>query len=106
MTTLNDWVNQQQREYQRKLSAWSLAQPTPNYDPTKYRRDAYGSWIAWTEYGQRTAYGWEIDHELPKAHFHGAANQPANQRALHWKNNRAKSDKIDFNTLSRLLGGS
>lgn len=105
MTNLNDWINQQQREHQRKLSAWSLAQPAPNYDPTRYRRDAYGSWIAWTEYGQRTTYGWEIDHELPKAHFPGAANQPANQRALHWKNNRAKSDKIDFNTLNRILGG-
>ena len=100
------WLNQQQALHQRKLSAWSLAQSIAGYDPARYRLDAYGTWIAWSEYGQRTTHGWEIDHELPKAHFPGAANQPANQQALHWKNNRAKSDKIDFNTLSRLLGGA
>lgn len=105
MSDLTSWIHQQQLEHQRKLSAWSRAHSVPGYNPNLYRRDAYGSWIAWSEYGQQTAYGWEIDHELPKAHFPSLANQPTNQRALHWRNNRTKSDLIDVSTLSRLLGG-
>lgn len=54
----------------------------------------------------RTDYGWEIDHELPKSQFPAAANQPGNLRALHWQNNRAKSDKIDIATLLKIERGA
>ncbi len=105
MSTLTDWITQQQLHHQRKLNAWNRAFVVIGQDQDKVRKDAYGSLIVWSEYGQQTTYGWEIDHELPKAHFPGVAGHPSNQRALHWKNNRTKSDKVDLNTLSRLLGG-
>ncbi|MFZ3009938.1 MAG: hypothetical protein WA030_02885 [Candidatus Microsaccharimonas sp.] len=104
MSDLTNWISQQQRDYQRKLGAWEQALVVIGYDRNRVRKDAHGTFIVWSEYGQRTAYGWEIDHELPKAHFPGIANAPANLRALHWRNNRTKSDGIDIATLSKLLG--
>lgn len=105
MSGLNNWISQQQEEYQRKLSAWNLSIPVINYNQDRVRKDAYGSFIVWSEYGKQTQFGWEIDHELPKSQFPSVANQPANLRALHWKNNRVKSDKLDPNTLRKILGG-
>ncbi len=105
MTTLTDWISQQQFYHQRKQNAWNRALPVIGYDQDKVRKDAYGSFIVWNEYGQQTTYGWEIDHELPRAHFPTIAAQPSNQRALHWRNNRTKSDKIDMNTIRRIAGG-
>ncbi len=104
MSDLNQWVTQQQVEYQRKRNAWNRASISPKHDADKVRIDANGSYIVWAEYGQTTTYGWEIDHELPKSQFPSLASQPVNLRALHWKNNRAKSDKIDPNTLRKILG--
>ena len=105
MSDHTSWLSQQRALYQRKLSAWNRAKSVFGYDAVQYRQDAHGSWIAWSEYGQHTQYGWEIDHELPKAHFPGVVNHPGNLRALHWRNNRAKSDKLDLSTIVRLLGG-
>ena len=105
MNGLNDWIIKQQQEFRRKLMAWEQAAPVFGYNSSQVRMDAYGSYIEWAEYGKKTQFGWEIDHELPKAHFPASANQSANLRALHWKNNRTKSDKIDPNTIRRILGG-
>gem|GEM_PF-4692504 len=82
------------------------AAPAQGYDAERVRIDAYGSIIVWDEYGQTTVYGWEIDHELPKSLFPGIASEPGNLRALHWRNNRTKADKVDISTLRRLLGGA
>ena len=103
MSDLTNWINRQQQDYRRKLNAWEQASVVIGYNKNRLRKDAYGTFIVWSEYGQKTAYGWEIDHELPKAYFPGMSNAPANLRALHWQNNRKKSDKID---LRSLLGGS
>lgn len=103
---LSGWISRQQQEYQRKLAAWLRATPAQGYSTEQVRIDAYGSYIVWGEYGQTTSFGWEIDHELPKSQFPGIASQPTNLRALHWRNNRTKADKIDLNSLRRLLGGA
>lgn len=105
MTTLTDWISQQQFYHQRKQNAWNRTFTVIGQDQDNVRKDTYGSLIVWSEYGQQTTYGREIDHELPKAHFPTIAAQPSNQRALHWRTNRAKSDKFDVNTLQRILGG-
>jgi hypothetical protein len=105
MTDLNNWLDERQRQHVRKQSAWAHALVVEGYDPNQIRKDAYGSVIVWSDYGKTTTYGWEIDHELPKAHFPTIATQPSNQRALHWRNNRTKSDKLDVNTLQRILRG-
>jgi hypothetical protein len=87
---------------QQKLNAWTKARAVNGYNPTHVRMDDYGTMIVWGEYGQTTQYGWEIDHELPQNGYSVLARLLANQRALHWRNNRAKSDKIDPNTLRKL----
>jgi len=38
-----------------------------------------------------TALGWELDHKNPIAR--GGTESPRNLQALHWEENRAKSDK-------------
>jgi len=105
MNNLNNWLDERQRQHNRKQSAWSHAFTIGGYDPNQVRKDAYGSIMIWSDYGKTTVYGWEIDHELPKAHFPGLIAAPANLRAMHWRNNRSKSDSIDLSTLSNLLGG-
>jgi len=79
-------------EYARKAGAWQKALIVPGYDPSVFRKDRFGWWIAWGEYGKLSEYGWEIDHTLPVAL--GGSEAPANLQALHWKCNRSKSDRF------------
>lgn len=73
-------------EEQRKRIAWGNATPVSTHDPNYARKDAFGWWIVWDEYGNRNSeYGWEIDHIQPTAL--GGGDTAANLRALHWRNN-------------------
>lgn len=77
-------------EEQRKIAAWNNA--TPGMDP-QFRLDAFGTWIKWSEYGDRTAaFGWEIDHSVPRAV--GGSDAFANLRALHWRHNASLGGKL------------
>ena len=75
-----------------KIVAWTRALVVNGYDPFRYRKDRYGSWIEWTEYGKTTQYGWEVDHVHPISLL--GSDHEANLQALHWRNNRAKSNRI------------
>lgn len=101
---INPIGSAQAHEHQRKLNAWQHTSAVPGYNDN-VRKDAYGEVMLWDEYGKTTQYGWEIDHELPKSQFPGIATHPGNLRALHWKNNRSKGDKIGVDTLRNILGG-
>lgn len=94
MGTLNELLTElSDQQYQRKLAAWSTAQITPD---TPLRKDACGAWIRWEDYGDTSSqYGWEIDHAVPTSL--GGSNHHNNLRALHWKNNRAKSNSLTPN---------
>lgn len=71
---------------QRKLAAWSKAMPLIGKDARLVRRDYFGLFIYWHEYGNRkSAFGWEIDHIRPVAL--GGPDVLDNLRALHWQNN-------------------
>lgn len=86
---------------QQIINAWSKAQIHSNYPDGSVRIDAYGSIMSLGEYGKQTEYGWEIDHELPQHGFSVFSSLMANQRALHWRNNRSKGDKIDPSSLRK-----
>lgn len=80
---LNDEV-----EEIRKRHAWSKTSPTTLAHGLAgdYRIDQRGNVIRWSEYGQRTQFGWHIDHfPIPKAL--GGTDHPSNLRALHWRDN-------------------
>ncbi len=81
---------------QRKLVAWRNATPVIGYDPNDVRKDAFGWFIRWSDYGNRNSdYGWEIDHAHPT--ILGGSDNLSNLRALHWRNNA---------TLGGLLGNA
>ena len=74
-----------------KLSAWVKGVAVQGYNPSIYRQDDYGTWMKWSEYGDREAvYGWEIDHIKPVAD--GGRDNLSNLRPLHWQNNASKQD--------------
>jgi 5-methylcytosine-specific restriction endonuclease McrA len=71
------------------LSAiWAKGQAVPGYDANVYRKDVYGSWMKWSEYGQTTQYGWEVDHIVPIRR--GGPDTLSNLQPLYWENNRKK----------------
>jgi hypothetical protein len=73
-------------EHTRKVAAWNRATPVLGYDPTQVRRDDFGWYIVWNDYGKRDSnYGWEIDHHVPTVL--GGSDGLSNLRALHWRNN-------------------
>jgi hypothetical protein len=74
----------------RKLAAWLGAVEIPGFDSSRFRKDRFGFWIAWAEYGRCTMYGWEIDHVLPVSR--GGIDHESNCAATHWSANRAKSN--------------
>lgn len=78
---------------EEKRQAWNRAIIIPGYDSSRYRQDIAGAWIGWDYYGntdKELGLGWEIDHIKPLSK--NGQNTAGNRRALHWKNNRAKSD--------------
>lgn len=76
---------------QDRLKIWQKANEVEGYDPSKYRKDCCGAWIAYAKYGDTSnPYGWEIDHVYPKVR--GGDNHEENLRPMNWLNNRSKGD--------------
>lgn len=71
--------------------AWERAIRIPGLDPSGYRLDDYGALIRFTEYGQLTRQGWQVDHRRPTSE--GGTDILPNLRALQWENNEARNAK-------------
>jgi len=80
----------------KKVLAWGNAEALPG---SQDRRDCDGRIIRWSEYGQRTVFGWHIDHAVPTAL--GGLDAPSNLRARHWLGNCSAGG-----ILGALLGSS
>ena len=75
-----------------KDKVWEKAAKISGKDPSKYRRDPYGTIIYKDSHGKNSEMGWEIDHIKPKAR--GGSDCIANLQALSTEINRAKADSL------------
>ena len=67
-------------------AVWDKGIITPGQDPWEWRKDDYGNWIRFPDYGNRdSVFGWEIDHIKPVSQ--GGTNQLSNLRPLWWRTN-------------------
>jgi len=71
-----------------RLTVWEKGRIVPGCDPTQWRMDSLGSLMRFSEYGQTTTFGWEIDHIDPDK-----SDDLWNLQPLWCLNNRRKSDK-------------
>ncbi len=78
----------------KKDTAWNKADPIKGKNPEVWREDNYGNTIKRGSYGTQGKYGWEVDHKHPKAK--GGTDSPRNLQALHWEENRKKSDQYPW----------
>ncbi|WP_337660631.1 HNH endonuclease domain-containing protein [Anderseniella sp. Alg231-50] len=76
----------------RKVAAWQKATIVPGFDASRIRRDRFGNYISWFDYGLKTTYGWEIDHVWPSSL--GGSDANGNLAATHWQANRIKSNRF------------
>lgn len=95
---------------EEKLEVWGKAgRVWGKYSQTRLiRKDCYGNEIHWKKYGDTSSkYGWEIDHVIPKAAPHNGSDELENLQALHWKENRLKSNIYPYGpkTRRKLLKG-
>ena len=72
-------------------NTWEKASTIRGKNPDTWRKDTTGKKIRRGSYGTVGDYGWEVDHKNPKAK--GGSDHGRNLQALHWKENRKKSDK-------------
>lgn len=80
-------------------AVWQNAAVVEGYDSAIWRKDFAGAWIRRDHYGIESKYGWEIDHLKPSSK--GGSDNLSNLNALHWQNNRKKSD--DFPTFQTII---
>ncbi len=70
---------------------WDTAKKIRSKNPDVWRRDSLGNVIRKASHGTRGRYGWEIDHKKPLSK--GGSDSPRNLQALHWEENRRKSNQ-------------
>lgn len=71
-------------------SVWNKGKLVAGLPPNEWRFDPNGMLIRRQDYGKTTQYGWEIDHDLPKAR--GGSNDISNLIPMQWRKNREKGD--------------
>ncbi len=78
-----------------KLQVWNKGRVINGFDPSIWRRDTCGAVMKYSDHGETTKYGWEIDHIYPKAR--GGSDLISNLQPMQWSNNRSKGDTYPWN---------
>ncbi len=79
-----------------RLRVWEKGTIVSGYNAKEFRKDIYGYWIKFKEYGNiMSGNGWEIDHIKPASQ--GGSDDIGNLHPLQWKNNRKKADNYPWN---------
>ena len=73
-----------------KIAVWKKGSVIQEYDQNVWRRDVCSHAIKYSEHGEATEFGWEIDHIKPEAR--GGSDDLINLQPLWWHHNRQKSD--------------
>lgn len=79
-------------------SVWQKAEAVYGINELRYRKDIGGAWIQKDQYGKEGKFGWRIDHIIPISK-EGNENI-SNLQAMHWENNREKSDCYPWVSIS------
>jgi hypothetical protein len=75
-----------------KYILWERAAKADGFDPAVWRRDRFGGWMRFDEYGESTDFGWVKDQLIPAAL--GGADSIENHAATHWLNIRRKGARL------------
>ena len=76
-----------------KHAVWAKGTPIPGYAPDTWRRDAYGTAMKYSDFGNRESeYGWERDHIVALAL--GGPDTADNMRPLHWRANASLGGRL------------
>ncbi len=100
-------------EEETKKMVWEKAEEVEGKNKAEFRLDPCGAMIQWDKFRNREdEYGWEIDHVVPRAKLVEAKapeeeiENSDNLRAMHWKNNDAKSsDYPEYRASVKYEGG-
>lgn len=76
---------------QEKLQKiWAKGRPIQGYDAGTWRHDVCGAVMKWSDYGQQTKTGWNVDHIRPASE--GGGEDLPNLRPLQWENNAKRQN--------------
>ena len=77
------------------IKVWAKGAVISSLPSDIWRRDVCGRVVRFSDRGERYSYyGWEIDHIVPVVH--GGSDDISNLQPLHWENNAAKGDQLDW----------